>query len=131
MPTAITPFLMFQGACEQALNLYVSLLPDASITQFERWGPDGSGPEGQVARATFILGGREFRAFDSPPVHAFSFTPSFSMFVDCQDEAEIDRLWAALSDGGQALMPLGEYGFAKKFGWVNDRFGVSWQLNCA
>jgi predicted 3-demethylubiquinone-9 3-methyltransferase (glyoxalase superfamily) len=131
MPTAITPFLMFQGACEQALNLYVSLFPDASITQFERWVPGGAGPEGQVARATFILGGREFRAFDSPPVHAFSFTASFSMFVDCQDEAEIDRLWTALSDGGQALMPLGDYGFAKKFGWVNDRFGVSWQLNWA
>jgi len=131
MAAAITPFLMFQGRCEQALSLYVSLFPDASISLLERWGADGAGPEGQVAKAAFVLGGREFRAFDSPPVHAFTFTPSFSMFVDCQDEAEIDRLWAALSDGGEVMMPLGAYGFAKKFGWTSDRFGVSWQLSLA
>jgi predicted 3-demethylubiquinone-9 3-methyltransferase (glyoxalase superfamily) len=131
MATAVTPFLMFQGECEQALGLYASLFPDASITLLERWGPGGAGLEGQVAKATFILGGREFRAFDSPPVHAFTFTASFSIFVDCQGEAEIDRLWAALSDGGAALMPLGDYGFSKKFGWTNDRFGVSWQLSLA
>ena len=122
---------MFQGHCEQALTLYVSLFADASITLLERWGAGESGPEGQVSKATFILGGREFRAFDSPPVHAFSFTPSFSIFVDCQDEAELDRLWSALSDGGAVLMPPGDYGFAKKFGWANDRFGVSWQLSLA
>lgn len=127
--TKVTPFLMFQGACEQALNFYVSLLPDAAITNLTRWGPGGQAPEGQVQQATFTLAGREFRAFDSAPVHAFNFTPSFSLFVDCPDEAEIDRLYGTLSDGGGALMPLGDYGFSKKFGWVNDRFGVSWQLN--
>jgi predicted 3-demethylubiquinone-9 3-methyltransferase (glyoxalase superfamily) len=131
MSTTITPFLMFQGQCEQALNLYVSLFPGATVPVFERWGPEGPGAEGQVARATFVLGDREFRAFDSPPVHAFGFTASFSMFVDCQDEAEIDRLWAALSDGGVPMMPLGNYGFARKFGWTTDRFGVSWQLSLA
>jgi predicted 3-demethylubiquinone-9 3-methyltransferase (glyoxalase superfamily) len=129
MPTTVTPFLMFQGACEEALNLYVSLIPDAAITSLTRWGPDGAGPEGQVQQASFTLAGREFRAFDSPPVHAFSFTPSFSLFVDCRDDAELERLYAALSEAGEALMPLGEYGFSRKFGWVNDRFGVSWQLN--
>src|SRR3954451_17509896 len=111
MPTTVTPFLMFQGQCEEALNLYVSLLPDAAITSLTRWGPDGQAPEGQVQQATFTLGGREFRAFDSPPVHAFTFTPSFSIFVDCADEAEVDRLYAALSEGGQVLMALGNYGF--------------------
>jgi len=129
MATTVTPFLMFQGACEQALNLYVSLLPDAAITRLERWGPGQAGPEGQVSQATFTLGGREYRAFDSPPVHAFTFTPSWSFFVDCADEAELERLYAGLLEGGEALMPLGEYGFSKKFGWVNDRFGVAWQLN--
>ena len=131
MATAVTPFLMFQGRCEQALTLYVSLFANASITLLERWGPGEAGSEGQVSKATFVLGGRAFRAFDSPPVHAFSFTPSFSMFVDCRDEAEIDRLWTALSDGGEVMMPLGGYGFARKFGWANDRFGVSWQLSLA
>ena len=127
--TTVTPFLMFQGDCEAALNLYVSLLPGAAITSLTRWGPDGQAPEGQVQQATFTLAGQVFRAFDSPPVHAFTFTPSWSMFVDCADEAELDRLYAALLEGGQALMALGDYGFSKKFGWLNDRFGVSWQLN--
>ena len=64
-----------------------------------------------------------------PPVHAFDFTPSLSLFVDCADEAELERLFASLSDGGVVLMPLGDHGFSAGFGWVNDRFGVSWQLN--
>lgn len=127
--TTVTPFLMFTGACEDALNLYVSLLPDAEITRLERWGPGAPGPEGKVSQAFFTLAGRAFRAFDSADVHAFGFTPSFSLFVDCRDEAELDRLFAGLAEGGGVLMPLGDYGFSKKFGWVNDRFGVSWQLN--
>jgi predicted 3-demethylubiquinone-9 3-methyltransferase (glyoxalase superfamily) len=68
---------------------------------------------------------------DSPAQHAFSFTPSFSLFVECASEEELDRMFAALLEGGQALMPLGNYGFSRKFGWLNDRFGVSWQLNLA
>jgi predicted 3-demethylubiquinone-9 3-methyltransferase (glyoxalase superfamily) len=54
-----------------------------------------------------------------------------SLFLECDSEAELDRLFAAFSEGGQTLMPLGDYGFSKKFGWCNDRFGVSWQLNFA
>ena len=127
--TTVTPFLMFQGDCEQALNLYVSLLPDARIDNLVRWGPDGQAPEGQVQQATFTLAGTTFRAFDSPPVHAFTFTPSFSFFVDCCDEAELDRLFAALSQGGGVMMPPDTYGFSRKFAWIADRFGVSWQLN--
>lgn len=63
--------------------------------------------------------------------HAFSFTPALSPFVECESEAEIDRIYAALLEGGNALMPINNYGFSRKFGWVNDRFGVSWQLNFA
>jgi predicted 3-demethylubiquinone-9 3-methyltransferase (glyoxalase superfamily) len=129
MSTTVTPFLMFQGDCEAALNLYVSLLPGAAITSLTRWGPGEAGPVGQVQQATFTLAGQAFRAFDSPPVHAFTFTPSWSMFVDFESEAELDGLYAALLEGGQAMMPLGEYGFSRKFGWLADRFGVSWQLN--
>jgi predicted 3-demethylubiquinone-9 3-methyltransferase (glyoxalase superfamily) len=61
--------------------------------------------------------------------HQFSFTPSFSIFVTCDTEEELDNLYEKLLIDGQALMPLGDYGFSKKFGWLNDRFGVSWQLN--
>jgi predicted 3-demethylubiquinone-9 3-methyltransferase (glyoxalase superfamily) len=66
---------------------------------------------------------------DSTETHPFGFTPAISLYVDCADEGEIDRLYAALEEKGQELMPLGNYGFSTKFGWVNDRFGVSWQLN--
>jgi len=68
-------------------------------------------------------------AFDSPVKHPFSFTPSISIFVECENEAELDEAFQQLSTGGQVLMPPGNYGFSTKFGWVNDRFGVSWQLN--
>jgi predicted 3-demethylubiquinone-9 3-methyltransferase (glyoxalase superfamily) len=61
--------------------------------------------------------------------HAFTFTPAFSFFVDCESEEELKRLYAALSADGATLMPLGNYGFSRQFAWVNDRFGVSWQLN--
>jgi predicted 3-demethylubiquinone-9 3-methyltransferase (glyoxalase superfamily) len=80
-------------------------------------------------RTAFTLNGVRFQATDSPAVHAFDFTPSMSIFVECDSEAELDRVFAALSESGKALMPPGNYGFSKKFGWCNDRFGVSWQIN--
>ena len=63
--------------------------------------------------------------------HDFTFTPSISMFVDCDNNIELEDVFNQLSSGGKVLMPLDNYGFSKKFGWVNDRFGVSWQLNLA
>jgi predicted 3-demethylubiquinone-9 3-methyltransferase (glyoxalase superfamily) len=69
-------------------------------------------------------------AIDSPPVHAFDFTPWLSLFVTCASEDEIDRLFAGLSEGGFVMMPLStEHGFAAKYAWLSDRFGVSWQLS--
>jgi len=66
---------------------------------------------------------------DSPVKHGFTFTPAISLFVDCGSEAEIDHLFAKLVDGGQVFMPLNADPFSPKFGWLSDRFGVSWQLN--
>jgi predicted 3-demethylubiquinone-9 3-methyltransferase (glyoxalase superfamily) len=66
---------------------------------------------------------------DSPVQHGFTFTPAMSLFVDCDGEEEIDRLFAGLSGDGQILMPLGPYPFSRRFGWLSDKFGVSWQLN--
>jgi predicted 3-demethylubiquinone-9 3-methyltransferase (glyoxalase superfamily) len=66
---------------------------------------------------------------DSYIKHQFTFTPSFSIFITCNTEEELENLYEKLGEGGQELMPLNDYGFSKKFGWVNDRFGVSWQLN--
>ncbi|MBB5153734.1 VOC family protein [Saccharopolyspora phatthalungensis] len=129
-PQRITTFLMFQGGtAEEAMTFYTSLFEDAEILAISRYGADGPGAEGSVQHATFSLSGQQFMCIDSPTPHQFGFTPSMSLFVTCRTEAELDRLYAALAEGGEALMPLGSYGFSPKFGWINDRFGVSWQLN--
>jgi predicted 3-demethylubiquinone-9 3-methyltransferase (glyoxalase superfamily) len=125
----ITTFLMFEGNAEEAMTFYLSLFDDAEIISITRYGADGPGADGSVQHASFSLAGERFMCIDSPAKHEFTFTPSISLFVQCEDEAEIDRLYAALAEQGTELMPLGDYGFSAKFGWVNDRFGVSWQLN--
>ncbi|MMZ69472.1 3-demethylubiquinone-9 3-methyltransferase [compost metagenome] len=68
---------------------------------------------------------------DSYVKHAFSFTPAISLFVECESDEEIERTFAKLLDGGTVYMPLGAYPFSSKFGWVGDKFGVTWQLNLA
>ncbi len=125
----VTTFLMFQGQAEEAINFYVSLFDDGEILELTRFGPDDPGTEGSTMLARFSIGGQTFMALDSAPMHDFTFTPSISLFVNCESEQEVDRLATTLSEGGQELMPLGEYGFSTKFAWVNDRYGVSWQLN--
>jgi predicted 3-demethylubiquinone-9 3-methyltransferase (glyoxalase superfamily) len=131
MASAITPFLMFEGAAEEAMRFYVSLFGDGEITAIERYGADGPGGEGTVKLAVFRLCGREFRCSDSPVAHAFSFTPSLSLLVECTHDTELAEAFARLAEGGKVLMPLDDYGFSRRFGWVEDRFGVSWQLNLA
>ena len=127
--TTVRPFLMFEGKAEEAMSFYVSLIPGSEILEIARYGPGGPGAEGSVMRATFRVADQAVMCIDSPVSHAFTFTPAFSLFVECADEDEIRRLAAALGEGGSELMPLGDYGFSRLFTWVNDRFGVSWQLN--
>jgi predicted 3-demethylubiquinone-9 3-methyltransferase (glyoxalase superfamily) len=127
--TVIHPFLMFQGRAEEAMNFYVSLFEDGRVLEIERYGADGPGKEGSVKLATFSIAGLKVMCIDSPVEHGFSFTPAISLFVTCSSEEQIDRLSATLSDDGNIFMPLGDYGFSKKFAWVSDRFGVAWQLN--
>ncbi|AXE24933.1 VOC family protein [Streptomyces globosus] len=125
----ITTFLMFEGQAEEAMAFYTSLFDDAEVLDITRYGPGEPGPEGTVQHAVFSLAGQQLMCIDSPAKHDFGFTPAISLFVQCDSEAELDRLYEALLEGGAALMPLGSYGFSPKFGWVSDRFGVSWQLN--
>lgn len=120
---------MFTGQAEAAIHFYLSLFPDSKVLSLSRYGPDQAGAEGSVRHAMFTLNGQEFMCIDSNVQHAFTFTPSTSLYVRCYVEAEIDSLYAKLSEGGQVLMPLDNHGFSPKFAWVNDRFGVSWQLN--
>ncbi|MFI6830645.1 VOC family protein [Kribbella sp. NPDC050241] len=127
-----TTFLMFQdGRAEEAMNFYLSLFDNAEVVSITRFGPEGPGADGSVMHAIFTLAGQQYMCSDSPVQHGFDFTPSISLWVGCADEAEIDRLFAVLSEKGKVMMPLGEYGWSRKFGWVGDRFGISWQLNLA
>ena len=130
-PKKITTFLMFEGSAEEAMTFYMSVFDDAEIISIMRYGADGPGEDGSVQQATFSIAGERFMCIDSPMKHEFTFTPSISLFVQCESEEELGRLYAALAENGTELMPLGNYGFSTKFGWVSDRFGVSWQLNLA
>jgi predicted 3-demethylubiquinone-9 3-methyltransferase (glyoxalase superfamily) len=125
----VTTFLMFTGQAEAAMNLYTSLFKQSAILNITRYGANEAGAEGSVQHATFTLNGQEFMCIDSNPVHAFTFTPSMSLYVRCATEEEIDAVFATLSHDGQILMPLDRYPFSQKFGWLTDRFGVSWQLS--
>ncbi len=131
MARRITTHLMFEGFAEEAMNFYVSLFEGSEILSVERYGPGEQGAEGTVKIATFTLCGQKLICIDSPVQHDFTFTPSISLFVDCESDAEIEEVFSRLSSGGLVLMPLDNYGFSTKFGWVKDRFGLSWQLNLA
>lgn len=122
----IVPFLWFDEQAEEAALLYTALFENSKINDIAVFGDDVPGPRGKVMIVDFELAGLQINALNGGP--QFTFNPSLSFFVRCQDEAEIDALWARLSDGGQALMPLEKYPFAEKFGWLNDRYGLSWQL---
>ncbi|ARK26130.1 hypothetical protein SporoP37_01540 [Sporosarcina sp. P37] len=125
-----TPFLMFQdGTAEEFMNVYTSLIEDSEIKHITKYGAEGPGEEGTVMQAVFTLKGQEFMCIDSHVKHEFTFTPSFSIYLTCDTEEEIDRLYNKMMENGTALMPINNYGFSKKFGWLNDHFGVSWQLN--
>lgn len=126
---SVTPFLMFQGNAEEAMNHYISIIEDSEIISMTRYGPNQPGAEGSVMHAAFSLKGQTFMCIDSNVKHEFTFTPSFSIYLTCESEAEIEKVYGALIDGGGAMMPLDNYGFSQKFGWIADKFGVSWQLN--
>lgn len=127
----ISPFLWFNDQAEAAANFYVSLFKNSQIGFVARFqGKEvekvSGRPDGSVMTVMFQICGMNFTALNGGPV--FTVNPSISFAVNCETEAEIDGLWAKLMDGGKALMPLQEYPFSKKFGWVQDKFGVSWQL---
>ncbi len=108
----ITPFLWFDGNAEEAIAFYVSVFPDARIVSESRL------PDGRLMSATFRLAGQPFMALNGGPLHA-QFTEAISLFVACRDQAEVDRLWTALTGGG---------GAESMCGWLKDRFGLSWQI---
>lgn len=136
----ISTFLTFVGdqcgKADEALNFYTSIFPNSSITSITRYraGEPGGTPE-LIKYGVFTLNGLTFMVSESNYNHQWSFTPGVSLFVDFDSEKEIDAVFEKLSsNGGQVMIPLdhyGEenYGFGKKFGWCEDQYGISWQLN--
>ncbi|MFE5581414.1 VOC family protein [Kitasatospora sp. NPDC056531] len=113
----ITTFLWFDDRAEEAAVFYTSLFPDSGITQVTRYGEAGPGPAGSVMTVEFELAGREYTALNGGP--EFTFTEAISLQVGCEDQQEIDELWAKLTaDGGQE----------GPCGWLKDRYGLSWQI---
>lgn len=113
----ITPFLWFDNQAEAAARFYVSVFKDAAIGPISRYGEAGPGPAGSVMVVEFTLAGQVFRALNAGPI--FKFNEAISFQIDCEDQAEVDHYWNALTaDGGQP----------GQCGWLKDRFGLSWQV---
>ncbi len=130
MTRELRTFLTFQGgAASGALDHYRDVFDDFELIEIDHYGPDDGGPEGTVKVAKFRLADSEFSCADSPVDHVWGFTPAVSLWIECNDVAELERLFDRLSDGGTVYMPLDDYGFSTRFGWVGDRHGVTWQLN--
>ncbi|QSQ25922.1 VOC family protein [Pyxidicoccus parkwayensis] len=106
----ITPFLMFNDQAEEAVKLYTSVFKSSKILDISR------GPDGKATSVNFELEGQPFMAFNGGPY--FKFSEGISLFVNCETQAEVDALWEQLAAGGKY----------KKCGWLEDRFGVSWQI---
>ena len=113
----ITPFLWFDNQAEEAMYFYVSIFKNSKSGTVTRYGETGPGAKGSVMTASFTLDGQEFVALNGGP--QFPFTEAVSFMIACADQAETDRLWAALTaDGGSEVA----------CGWLKDRWGVSWQV---
>ena len=114
---------MYQGDAAAALDLYDGVFADFRILERD------AGEDGKIRMARAELGGHRINLIDTPPVHDFTFTPSVSFFVEMHSEEALDAAFEKLSDGGKVLMPLDGYDFSPRFGWVQDPYGVSWQLS--
>jgi predicted 3-demethylubiquinone-9 3-methyltransferase (glyoxalase superfamily) len=125
----IAPCLWFNDQAEEAARFYTALFGGSRIVSTARYGEAGPGPKGSVMTVIFQVLGMDVMALNGGP--AFTHTPALSFFVSLGTKGEVDALWRGLSEGGTVLMDLGEHPFSALYGWVQDRFGVSWQLSLA
>lgn len=140
MVQKITPNLWFDGNGKEAVDFYISAFPDGNVVStmyYPNSAEEGLAEfqldlAGKELAIDFELGGQRFTAINAGP--EFKFTPSISFMVnfdpshDEQAREHLDELWSKLIDGGEALMPLDEYPYSKRYGWVKDRYGLTWQL---
>lgn len=123
MTQTIVPHLWFNTQAKEAAELYTSVFPDSrviSVTSIT------DTPSGDTDIVSFDLFGQRFQAISAGPL--FDFTPAISFFVQCDTTDELDRYYNVLSEGGAVMVPMGDYGFSKKYVWFADRYGLSWQL---
>ncbi len=113
----ITPFLWFDTQAEEAAKFYTGIFKNSKVGHVSRYGEGSPGPAGTVMSVIFELEGQTFMALNGGP--QFKFTEAISLFVSCETQAEIDELWAKLTDGG---------GEESQCGWLKDKFGLSWQI---
>lgn len=127
---AFTNCLWFDGQAEEAAEFYTSVFPDSGIGSITRYTAAGheihQQPEGSVMTVEFRLSGTKFLGLNGGP--DFRFNPSISFFVVCETAAETEALWNSLAEGGMVLMALDKYDWSEQYGWVQDRYGLSWQL---
>jgi predicted 3-demethylubiquinone-9 3-methyltransferase (glyoxalase superfamily) len=112
----ITPFLWFDSEAEEAMNFYVSIFKDSKVNKVTRYGEAGPGTPGTVMSAEFTLNGTDFYALNGGPV--FKFSPATSFFIHCETQEEVDHYWNKLGKGGKP----------NQCGWLDDKFGVTWQV---
>lgn len=115
----ITPYLWFDKQAEEAVQFYTKTFPNSKIGSIQKQGD-------KVLLTQFFLGTQEFTALNGGPM--FTFNPSISFYVVCETEAELDAIWEAMIAKGKALMPINAYPWSQKYGWLEDQYGVSWQL---
>jgi len=130
----ITPFLWYDNNAEEAVRFYISAFNDSKIistTRYNEASANASGqPQGSLMTADFELNKQKFVALNGGPV--FKFTHAISFFVSCETEKEIDNLWNKFSEGNQKIFwPLQKYLWSEKYGWLTDKFGLSWQFTLA
>ncbi len=121
--------LMFQGDGQEAVDLYASIFKDFEVRNIDQYEEGEGGKAGSFKIANISFAGHDLIVFDSPPVHKFTFTPSMSLYVDFETKEELESAFDKLSQGGEVMMPLDNYGFSQYYAWTTDSFGVSWQLN--
>lgn len=119
----ITPHLWFAKEAKEAAEFYVSLFENSKITNITTL---HNTPSGDCDVVSFELSGQNFMAISAGPL--FKFNPSVSFHVKCKTKDEVDAMWNKFSEGGTVLMELGEYPFSEKYGWIQDKYGLSWQL---
>jgi predicted 3-demethylubiquinone-9 3-methyltransferase (glyoxalase superfamily) len=119
----ITPHLWYDKEAVEAAELYCSVLPDSKVTNVSTLHDT---PSGDTDIVSFQLCGQEFQSISAGPL--FKFNPSISFLISCNSREEVDDFWNKLADGGKALMPLDSYPFSERYGWTEDRYGLSWQI---